>query len=160
MAETSKSIKKTDDESKQFIIDCLKNDKTHGFDIDSLYYYNNRWILFEYLKCENEHMTPHTSNPKYYPYNWKKFHCLYSLAKQLGGDLFLVNYSTREQDRDLVRVMQVLSFDYDKIKAYEANHMRGACEYMTLKTWELSLDAFSEELRKLNQAATLPPEVK
>ena len=47
--ETSKPIKKTDDESKRFIIDCLGGENTHGFDVDSVYYYKGCWCLFEYL---------------------------------------------------------------------------------------------------------------
>ena len=160
MAYTSKPIKKTDVDSKQFIIDCLCNDQTHGFDLDSIYYYNNKWIIFEYLKCENDHMTPHTSHPKYYPYNWKKFYSLYSLAKQLNGELFLVNYSTRDEDKHLVRIMQVLSFDYEKVQDYCSKNLRGPCDYMTLKTWEITLNEFSAQLRKLNKTAMLPPEIK
>lgn len=159
MAEKSKPIKKTDDESKQFIIDCLKTDPTRGFDVDSLYFHKNKWIIFEYLKCENDHVTPHTSNPKFYPRNWKKFRCLYSLAKQLDGDLYLVNYSTRDADKDQVRVMKVLSFDYAKIKKYNATYSRGHCEYMKLRTWEMTLEQFSKHLRRLNAGATLPPEL-
>ena len=123
--ETSKPIKKTDDESKRFIIDCLGGENTHGFDVDSVYYYKGCWCLFEYLKCENENMTPYTSDPKYYPWNWKKFYSLFCLAKGVNGKLILVNYSTREADKNLVKVMEVTSFNANKINDYIKNNKTG-----------------------------------
>lgn len=156
----SKSIKKVDDESKQFIIDCLNGDLTHGFDLDSIYYFENTWHIFEYLKCESDHMTPHTSNPKYYPYNWRKFYNLYVLSRQLNGVLWLVNYSTRESDGDLVCLMKVVGFDYDKIRDYEdSDEKPPRLEYMTLETTKMTRDQFSQALRRMNRRATLPPEL-
>ncbi|WP_270974429.1 hypothetical protein [Campylobacter helveticus] len=70
--QTSKTISKSDDTSKEFIIKCLNGDKTYGFDIDSIYLLlnesTNQYYIFEYLKCENEHLTPHQSNPKFCNY--------------------------------------------------------------------------------------------
>lgn len=156
MAEASKPIGKTDDDSKRFIIDCLSSDKTHGFDVDSLYFYQGQWCLFEYLKCESPNVTPHTSDPKYYPYNWRKFYCLYCLAKQLRGRLFLVNYSMREQDREQVKVMEVLSFDCETVRTYEQSGGRH-CNYLGLKSWKTDRKTFSDWLRQINREAGLPP---
>ncbi|EOE2130820.1 hypothetical protein ACKCCQ_001359 [Campylobacter coli] len=39
--QNSKPIGKSDDSSKEFIIRCLGGDKTYGFDIDSVYVYQN-----------------------------------------------------------------------------------------------------------------------
>ena len=50
----SKQISKIDDDSKQMQIDCLKGDPGHGFDIDTIYYVENQWCVFEYLKCESD----------------------------------------------------------------------------------------------------------
>lgn len=156
MDNSSKSIKKVDDASKQFIIDLLAGDKTHGFDIDSIYFYRGTWYVFEYLKCENEHMTPKSSDPKFYPYNWKKFYSLYTITKQLNGRLFLVNYSTRKEDMDEVKVMEVLDFDYDKAKAYSSKVHKGAYEYMRLRTKNYTIAKFSSKLRKINMESTIP----
>lgn len=93
MLSNSKKISKIDDSSKKFIMDCLGNNNTYGFDIDSIYFVDGQWYLFEYLKCENEYMNPHTSNPKYYPWNYKKFLSLYKIKNELNGKLFLINYS-------------------------------------------------------------------
>ncbi|MGJ0148882.1 hypothetical protein ACP0SG_02890 [Campylobacter lari] len=93
---SSKIISKNDDSSKEFIIKCLNSDKTYGFDIDSIYLLHdnktNQYYIFEYLKCESGYLIPHTSDPKYYPYNWRKFHSLFQLSKQLNAKLILVNY--------------------------------------------------------------------
>ena len=56
MLSNSKKISKIDDSSKKFIMDCLGGNNTYGFDIDSIYFVNGQWYLFEYLKCENEHI--------------------------------------------------------------------------------------------------------
>lgn len=153
---TSKPIKKVDDESKQFIIDCLDGNVTHGFDVDSVYYFNGCWCLFEYLKCENESMTPYTSDPKYYPWNWKKFYSLYALAKGVNGKLILVNYSTRDSDKNLVKVMEVLSFDVKRISEYEKNKEKGPCEYMTFKTTKMTRSSFGKWLKGINERSSLP----
>lgn len=156
MYNKSKPIRKTDDASKQFIIEELRGDVTHGFDIDSIFYCKDTWYIFEYLKCENEHMSPYTSDPKFYPYNWKKFYSLYVIAKHLNGKLLLVNYSTREKDRDEVKVMEVLDFDYEKAKAYDKEKHKGAYEYMKFRTVKHTRDSFSKFLRKMNMESTFP----
>lgn len=156
MDKTSKPIQKVDDASKQFIIEALEGDVTHGFDIDSICFCKGRWYIFEYLKCDNEYMTPYTSDPKYYPYNWKKFYSLYVITKQLNGILFLVNYSTREKDRDEVKVMEVMGFDYEKAKNYSSKTHKGAYEYMQLRSVKYTRASFSSRLRKLNMESSIP----
>ncbi len=80
MSGVSKPISKSDDSSKEFIIKCLKGDETHGFDIDSIYFYKGKYLIFEYLKDENLSLSPHQSDPKYYPYNWQKFYSLFQTS--------------------------------------------------------------------------------
>ena len=152
----SKPIQKTDDESKQFIIDSLQGDVTHGFDVDSLYCVNDNWFVFEYLKCDSKVVTPHTSSPFLYPWNWKKFYSLFKLSQQLNGRFFLVNYSTRDKDRDEVKVMEVLSLDREKVEKHCAEGKKGKCEYMTMKEYRMTRTSFSDWLRGLNAKATLP----
>lgn len=156
MENFSKPIGKTDDECKQFIIDSLQGDATHGFDVDSIYYCNGTWCIFEYLKCDSDAVSPYTSDPKYYPWNWKKFYSLYCLARQLNGRLFLVNYSTRPRDRDQVKLMEVLSFDHEKAKAFVSKVTPTPYVYMELRHRKMTRASFSEYLRELNQAASTP----
>ena len=47
MLSNSKKISKIDDSSKKFIMDCLGNNNTYGFDIDSIYFVDGQWYLFE-----------------------------------------------------------------------------------------------------------------
>lgn len=172
--ETSKPIGKSDDSSKAFIIKCLKGDKTYGFDIDSIYLFHNKAInqyyIFEYLKCENEHLTPHTSNPKYYPYNWRKFHSLFQLAKRLNAKLLLINYSdgykqVKQNDKIIlqelpnkekyineVKVFYVSNINYKALKEYESSNPKPKhLEYLEYEKVEsLTFDEFSKKLRKLN----------
>lgn len=153
---TSKPIGQSEDESKEFIIESLKGDNTKGFDIDSIYYSDSQWIVFEYLKCESEYVSPHSSHPKKYPWNWKKFKVLYSLTKKLEGKLYLVNYSTREKDKDQVKVMEVKNYDHNKIEQWEKSGRSGHCDYMEIKETKMSREEFSKSLRELNENAELP----
>lgn len=173
MQNYSKSIKKSDDSSKEFIINCLKGDKTYGFDIDSIYFDSDKgkYYIFEYLKCESSSVTPHTSEPKFYPYNWRKFHSLYNVAKKLNGTLILVNYSdgykqqvidgnvqsialnNQEQYKNEVKLLYVESLDYKLIKEYEqsSNKQRSLdyIKYSGIK--KITVQEFSDYLRKLNK---------
>lgn len=175
--QSSKPIGKNDDSSKEFIIKCLKGDKTFGFDIDSVYLlYNDRttqYYIFEYLKCESEHVTPHKSDPKYYPYNWRKFHSLFQLAKKLNAKLLLVNYGdgykhiiendmmiskelpNKESYINEVKLFTVSNIKYDVLKKYnttEFSQRPKFLEYLEYETVEnLTFEQFSEKLRKLNQ---------
>ena len=41
----SKTLNKIDESAKEFIMNLLENDQTHGFDVDSIYYTNKGWII-------------------------------------------------------------------------------------------------------------------
>lgn len=177
MDATSKPIGKSDDPSKEFIIKCLKGDKTYGFDIDSVYFlYNEKikqYYIFEYLKCENDHLTPYTSNPKYYPYNWRKFHSLFQLAKHLNAKLLLVNYSdgykqikqdnkvilqelpNKEKYINEVKIFYVSNINYKALQKYESlpdKEKQKTLEYLEYEKVEyLTFDEFSNKLRELNK---------
>lgn len=157
----SKIIGKSDDSAKEFIIKTLDGDKTYGFDFDSIYYSQGRWNIIEFLKCENQYMTPHTSDPKHYPWNWKKFYSLYQAANALDGVLWLVNYSDREHDKDEVRLMKVESLDYDKIDEYNKtlfNYRPKKMEYMKFsEDYKMTFYEFQEWFKNLNRNAQLPP---
>ncbi|ECO3446594.1 hypothetical protein FX743_09045 [Campylobacter coli] len=165
--QNSKPIGKSDDSSKEFIIRCLGGDKTYGFDIDSVYVYqnsiNSKYYIFEYLKCDSIYVTPHTSDPNKYPYNWKKFHSLFQLTKKLGGTLILVNYSNgydsqmkelpnKEIYENQVKMLFVEDIDYNAIKQYELSYPKpkylNYLKYSDVKF--LTLDEFSNILRQIN----------
>ncbi|EAJ2845997.1 hypothetical protein C5533_06050 [Campylobacter coli] len=172
----SKAIKKSDDSSKEFIIQCLKGDKTYGFDIDSVYVYHDtnddKYYIFEYLKCESIKVSPHQSEPKYYPYNWRKFHSLFQLAKKLNGTLILVNYSdgyrqekingqiqtvelpNKDRYKNEVRLLHVKSINYELLQQYEnLQNKPSHLDYISYSyDQKLTLEEFSTWLRKINTA--------
>ncbi len=150
----SKPIGKSDDSSKEFIIDCLAGNSTGGFDIDSIYYVDSVWYVFEYLKVENPYVTPHSSHPRRYPWNWRKFYSLWNLTQKLAGKLFLINYSDRKQDSNEVKVMEVEDFDLKKIQDFMSDYKQGNyCDYMKLKERNMTKKEFSEYLIELNNRA-------
>lgn len=157
---SSKPIKKGDDECKKFIIESLNGCATHGFDIDSIYYSNNHWILFEYLKCDSNTVSPYTSTPSNYPYNWKKFYSLHIISELLQADLLLINYSNQEKYKNEVKVMKVLSFDIEKIKNYNQKPYEerpAHLDYMKFEESRYTREEFSNYLKTINKEATLPP---
>lgn len=153
---SSKKIKKTDDSAKEFIIKCLKDNPTYGFDIDSIYYLNNQYYIFEYLKCENEYVSPHTSHPRRYPYNWRKFYSLWEITNKLGGFLFLVNYSDRSADKNLVKLIYVKDFKYEKLDELDGCKKGSKIDFLETEEFDLTDDEFSEYLINLNNSASLP----
>lgn len=160
----SKAIGKSDDSAKLFIQKSLKGSATHGFDHDSIYYVQGKYYLFEYLKCESEKVSPYTSNPKYYPYNWKKFYSLWQTACRLDAYLFLINYSDRERDSNEVKVMYVKSFDYEALDKYleaiDQGDRGGRCEYLIMEEYKITFDKYSKYLRYINGLASLPSDNK
>lgn len=95
----SKALKKGDDASKALIIEALSGHPTYGFDIDSIYYFEteNRWLVMEFLKCDNERVRPSESHPsRYWDKNWRKFASLWRLVNKIGGELILINYEDQE----------------------------------------------------------------
>ena len=159
MDNLSKPISKTDDASKQMQIDSLKGDQGHGFDIDTIYFVDGEWYIFEYLKCENEFVSPFTSEPARYPWNWKKFHSLYQVAKKLNGKLILVNYSTREKDRNEVKVMFVKNINYEMIKEYiKSNGVKKRLDYIEYdQVLKFTFEEYSTWLRELNKKSDIFP---
>jgi len=160
MKNNSKLISKSDDSSKIFIIDSLKSNETHGMDVDSFYFVDSTWYLFEFLKCDSDYVNPHTSDPKRYPWNWKKFHTLFYLASQLGGKLILINYSDKERNKHMVRMMVVEKFNYEILRDYINNpskYYRKPVEYMIYSyDKQMTKDEFSEWLINFNNKASLP----
>lgn len=159
MNDPSKPISKIDEDSKQMQIDALKGDQGHGFDIDTIYYVEGVWYVFEYLKCESDYVTPYSSDPARYPWNWRKFHSLFQIAKQLNGKLILVNYSTRDKDKNEVKVMVVKDINYDLIRDYiKSNDPRKRVEYIEYeKIYKFSFDEYSDWLRQLNAKSEVFP---
>lgn len=159
--EISKQISKVDDDSKQMQIDCLKGDAGHGFDIDTIYFIENQWHVFEYLKCESDFVSPHTSDPNKYPKNWKKFHSLFQIASKLNGCLILVNYSIREKDRNEVKVMKVKSLNYNLIQEYEKLDISKKPKNLNYIEYEwerkMTLDEYSDWLRQMNKKSKVHP---
>ena len=87
----SKTISKTDESSKQLIIDALGDNETHGFDIDSLYHTKDGWAVIEFLKCDT--YSPHKSHPnKYWKKAWRKVISMWELTKKLDGKFFWITY--------------------------------------------------------------------
>ena len=83
MSKKSKPIGKIDEASKEFIMELLGEEETHGIDIDSIYYIRGKgWIIFEFLKCDT--VDPYESHPNRYPFNWKKFATLFELSKKFN----------------------------------------------------------------------------
>jgi hypothetical protein len=102
----SKIIKKTDEAGKELIIELLGDQVTGGFDIDSVYKINGKWIILELLKCDT--VRPHDSHPnRYWFKNKRKFISLWEIAQDLKGSLFLLNYEDNREQFLLIKVLDI-----------------------------------------------------
>lgn len=76
----SKRLQKTEiDPCKALIKEALGNEHTRGFDLDSIYgpTEHRGYVLFEYLTCDRENLSPEDSHPnRYFKQNWQKFKSL------------------------------------------------------------------------------------
>jgi len=101
---------------------CLNGDVTYGFNLDKLFFNKNtkQIYLFELLLCdETQIVTPHTSHPnRYFQKNKSKFTSLFKLSKEMGTNLYLINYAkegTKHEDK--VKFMKVLDIDEKNLKS-------------------------------------------
>jgi len=154
MSEKSKPIGKIDETSKEFIMELLGREETHGIDIDCIYYIKGKgWIIFEFLKCDT--VDPYESHPNRYPFNWKKFAALFELSKKLEGELILVNYSKEDGWKDKIKVLYVKNVNISKVKRDLSSGLRYS-EYIETKEKKMNLSKFREWFINLNREAGYP----
>jgi hypothetical protein len=154
MSKKSKPIRKIDEASKEFIIELLGKEETHGIDIDSIYYIKGKgWIIFEFLKCDT--VDPYDSHPNRYPFNWKKFATLFELSKKLEGELILVNYSKENKWKDNIKLLFVKNVDIRKVLDDLASGSKYS-EYIEADERRMSLSEFREWFIDLNRRAGDP----
>lgn len=133
MDKSSKPLSKGDDDAKALIIDCLQGTHTGGFDLDSVYCIQGKYIIFEYLKCDT--VRPYQSHPNRYWYkNKRKFLTLWKLTQKLEGSLVLVNY---EDSREQIKVIHVLAMDESGITKEDARKW----DYERFRKWLLRLNS-------------------
>jgi hypothetical protein len=129
----SKPITKGDDGAKDLIIEALEGKFTGGFDLDSIYCKNGKYIVIEFLKCET--VRPFDSHPKrYWHLNAQKFKSLWEIALKLEADLYLVNY---EDSREQFKVIKVKELDGSGITKEEFAEWN----FTQFKTWFQKLNS-------------------
>ena len=153
MSDYSKPIQKTDDASKEFIMELLEGNETHGVDIDSLYYTDDGWVVIEFLKCDT--VDPHKSHPNRYPFNWKKFVTLFELAKKLEGKLILVNYSKEKEWRNHIKIIDVENVNIEQVQN-DLNSRKRYSKYIEGKEKEMTFLEFKKWFNALNDRARGP----
>jgi len=102
----SKKISKVDEASKQLIMDVLGEKQTKGFDIDSIYYTKNGWIVLEFLKCDS--YSPYKSHPnRYWKRAFRKVISLWELTKKLEGRLFWITYEVPYKRFSIIEFLEI-----------------------------------------------------
>ena len=154
MLEKSKPIGKVNEASKEFIMELLGDEETHGIDIDCIYYIEGRgWIIFEFLKCDT--VDPYESHPNRYPFNWKKFATLFELSRSLGGKLILVNYSKEDKWKNNIKLLFVKNVDVKKVLKDLSSGSRYS-EYIEAEEQVTDLSEFRKWFVELNKKAGFP----
>lgn len=88
-----------------------------GINIDIIFF-DGKFYVVELLLCDEKQLVnPHTSHPNRYFYkNRRKFLSLWKLAKELKGELWLINYAKKgTKHEDKVRLIKVLEMNSEKI---------------------------------------------
>lgn len=137
----SKPIRKTDESSKELIIETLEGKDTHGFDLESVYFVPSLggWIVIEFLKCDT--VRPFDSHPRRYWYkNWRKFSSLWAITRKLEGSLFLVNYEKSRAQFSIIKVIRMKVGEAGGI--LEENRQNG--DFQFFKAWFQELNSRAE----------------
>ena len=138
----SKKISKVDESSKQFIMEMLGDNQTHGIDVDCVYFKDGKsWLIMEFLKCDT--VDPFDSHPNRYAKNWKKFATLFEITKGLNGNLWLVNYSFEEKWKNHVKLLKVKNVDVGTVKA-AATVFNAYVNYLSADEEKMELKKFKE----------------
>ena len=78
-------------------------------------------------------------------------------AKKLNGELWLINYSFKDSDKDLVKLMIVESIDYNQLKYYIQNGSQDKyLKYIKTKDYNYTFEEFKKFFKNLNNSARLP----
>jgi hypothetical protein len=147
----SKKISKVDESSKQFIMEMLGDNQTHGIDVDCVYFKGDKsWLIMEFLKCDT--VDPFDSHPNRYAKNWKKFATLFEIAKGLKGELWLVNYSFEVKWKNNVKLLKVKNVDIGAVKA-APTLFNTYVNYLIADEEQMELDKFKQIFNDINNNA-------
>jgi hypothetical protein len=151
----SKPISKADDSAKELIIEALGGENTYGFDVDSIYYFENedKWVVIEFLKCDHKNVRPSTSHPsRYWKMNWRKFASLWRIVGMLDAEFYLVNYEDQAhanlQGRNarefhIITVMDMNATEHGGIKSETTQTM----DLNGFKNWFKNLNSRGAKIR-------------
>jgi hypothetical protein len=96
----SKPLGHADESGFEFAKEMLQGEQSFSVNFDRIQYDNveNRYVVFEFLLCEEEQgergITPYSSHPRRYWYkNKEKFLAIWRIATALKARLLLVNYA-------------------------------------------------------------------
>ncbi|MBU6080017.1 hypothetical protein [Allobacillus halotolerans] len=100
--------------------DLLNGDSTKGFDLDLFQFVpsTNEYIVYEFLKRENQYINNIKAHPMRYSWtnrwndNKQKYISLWNISQHLGGRLILVNYSDNLNEK--VSLIEVKGLDINK----------------------------------------------
>ena len=151
MTSYSKPLGKCDESATKFTQEIAEDKPTFGFNIDCIYWDNteDRYVLVELLKCEEEQWEKHgvqpwTSDPnKYFKLNWRKFRSQWAFANAMNppAKLLLINYAELgTKYGDNVKVMEVSS-----VRFGEADPVKFTGQQL------FSREEFKEYFKELNK---------
>lgn len=109
-----------DDNGLNLTKGLLNGDTTKGFDLDLFQYIpsTNEYIIYEFLKRENQNINNIQAHPMRYCWtgkwndNKQKFISLWNIKQYLNARLILVNYSDNTSEK--ISLIEVLNLDTDK----------------------------------------------
>lgn len=109
-----------DDNGLELAKSLLGSDSTKGFDLDLFQFISstNEYIIYEFLKRDNQHINNIQAHPMRYCWtgkwndNKQKFISLWKAKEFFNGKLLLISYSDNSSER--ISIIEVLDLDIDK----------------------------------------------
>ncbi len=160
---TSKPLRKAESSAARLSQRVLEGGNVYCTDVDLLFRTAEGWIVVEYLKCDSARVTPATSHPARYWYNWRKFRKLWDLASALHGRLVLINYEEAGLNGGgRFRIMEAdMHVQPDERTTIRTTDIEADCDFARFQAWFLDLNERSRlDLGSARQAVNPRPGIR
>lgn len=109
-----------DDNGLELTKQLLDKDTTKGFDLDLFQYVEstNEYVIYEFLKRENQYINNIQAHPMRYSWtnkwndNKQKYISLWNVSQYLGARLLLINYSDNINEK--ISIIEITDLDINK----------------------------------------------
>ncbi|MGG6379159.1 hypothetical protein ACQ5T8_16960 [Vibrio cholerae] len=154
----SKELVSSDDSAAKLLIDLLDGQPGRNFDVESIFSFKTDngwgWLIFEFLKKDNKHLTIAQSHPnRYWNKNNRKFLSLWALTKSLKSAgfksaLWLINY---DDEREYIKLMKVREINVETNNIWSCQGRKTKYfEHIVSEDEVMTFEVFKEKFQNFN----------